>query len=600
MKKIFKLFILITVLTLSFALIACEKEPPVTPPETPQLENFTGITFNDLEVDYDGQEHTIKATGAPTDATVTYTNAGPHVNANEYSITVKITKEGYNDYEKTATLKINKIPYPSNVKFNEKKFIHTGTEKEIVVTGDIPTNTQITYSNNKATNVGEYTASAVLSNPNYINKTLTGKFTIVSVTNLAKNTFDTIMTRPSPWSFMPEAFQKENIACNANPTLNFANSFVNVNQINQKFMGKQMYVLWEGVQGMETLLEKFDVVFATGETIAAAYQNFINDNIDEFAEYQGTVAGFNIKIVLDGAQSTMLVGNNTFSMELFTDSDNNVNKGRIQLANNAILNYEMSDDYLKFNTSLMIKGVMNMKQIEFEREDDVVSGYFYEYTGAKEVAKKTSAVITFNEDYAIVMSAKRESDDLIIKGYEEVYSATTGKFLAAEVLETNELKDYDTHWVNLFDVVGITNVKAIQNQETALHKNNHDVYLNSSSSIFSTKRSLMGIGSRHFDIEMKDVYYVLATQNGGETEYSVVETQLPMLFVQRDNVDDFGAEAKDKNSNIFATAPILPSTQIQTAQDNFSDIKTALDSLKELLTYDELITALGERNSFFN
>ncbi len=564
--------------------------------------NFTGITFESQTIDYDGSEHTIVATGMPQGASVNYTNAGPHKNADTYTISVSISAQGYNTFTKSVELKINKIDFPSTITFNDKKVMYTGSEKTILVEGDLPQGTSIQYTNNTGTAVDRYDAVAVLTNPNYNTKTLNATLTIYNVVQSAKTTIDKLLNRPEPWSFMPEAFGKESLATTSNPVKDF-NNFVNVDSINRKFMGKQMYVLWEGVYNMDAMLAKFDTVYAVGETIATVYQNFINDNPDNYAEWTNTIAGFKIKILLNGNQSQMLIGNSVFSLELFADSDEGIYKGRFDIASVGILNYEMSEDYLKFNLSLTIKGVLVMKQVEFVRnEDGAVSGYFYEYAGLKSVALKTSAVIAFNEDYAIVMSAKRESEDLLINGYEEVYSSTTGMFLSAEVLENNKLVDFDTYWVNLWDVGGINSIKAVRNGKTSLNDNLHDIYVNGSSTILGVKKNtLLGVPtSRKYDIEMKTVYYVVATNEGGEVVYTVQETQIPMLFVQTKNAEDFTDDITSQNKNLFTTTPTLPLAKLEIAQDNFEDLYEILEKIKETLTYDELESQLGTKNSFFD
>ena len=595
MKKIL-LTILIVLSSFCF-LCACSSEP-----SNPTNKDFTGITFESQTIDYDGAEHTIVATGIPQGASVNYTNAGPHKNEDTYTISVSISAQGYNTFTKSVELKINKIDFPSTIIFNDKKVMYTGSEKTILVEGDLPQGTSIQYTNNTGTAVDSYDAVAVLTNPNYNTKTLTATLTIYNVVQSAKTTIDKLLNRPEPWTFMPEAFGKESLATTSNPVKDF-NNFVNVDSINRKFMGKQMYVLWEGVYNMDAMLAKFDTVYAVGETIATVYQNFINDNPDNYAEWTNTVAGFKIKILLNGNQSQMLIGNSLFSLELFADSDEDIYKGRIDIASGGILNYEMSEDYLKFNLSLTIKGVLVMKQVEFVRnEEGAVSGYFYEYAGLKSVALKTSAVITFNEDYAIVMSAKRESEDLLIKGYEEVYSSTTGMFLSTEVLENNKLVDFDTYWVNLWDVGGINSIKAVRNGQTSLSDNLHDIYVNGSSTILGVKKNmLLGVPtSRKYDIEMKTVYYVVATNEGGEVVYSVQETQIPMLFVQSKNAEDFTDDITSQNKNLFTTTPTLPLAKLEIAQANFEDLYEILEKIKETLTYDELESQLGTKNSFFD
>ena len=559
------------------------------------------MTFEDLTLDYDGNVHTIELSEEPEGATVEYTNAGPFVNAGEYTISVKVTKENYNDYTKTAKLKINKIDFPSTIKFENDRKMYTGDEKSILVSGDLPEETQVQYINNKGVEPGKYEASVTLINLNYNTKTLYATLTIYNALASAKQVVDTILSRPDPWSFMPESLNSESLAVTTNPVKDF-NSFVNVNDINKKFIGKQMFVLWEGVDGMASMLSKIDVVFAAGETIAAAYQNFINDNPDDCAEWIGSVAGFNIKILVDGSQSTMLVGNTVFSIELFADTEENVNRGRIEIATGGILNYEMRDDYLKFNIALTIKGVLVMKQVEFNRnEDGEVSGYFYEYAGLASAALKTSAVISFNDEYAIVASAKRESEDLLVNCYEEVYSSETGQFVSAEVLENNKLTEFDTFWVNLWDVKGIKSVKAISNGTTSLHENIHDVYVNGHNKIFTPVKNKIALieTSRKFDIEMKTVYYVVATTEGGELTYTVVETEIPMLFVQKKNVEEFSSDVLDKNDDAFDTTPELPAEELGVAEENFESVNEALTEIKEKLTYEELESQLGTRDPFF-
>ena len=607
MKKIIAIMLLLLISCCS--LIACNSTPsePSTPdtpgnPGSSVQQEFTGIVFESKTLNYDGEEHTIVATGIPSGATVTYTNEGPFVKAGQYNITIKVSKEDYKDYTKTVTLKINKIDFPSSISFKSKTELANGNEKSILVEGDLPEGTKITYTNNKATEKGVYNATATLTHENYKTLVLNATLTITGVVNTAKNTVDQILTRPNPWSFMPSAFSKQSLAVSSNPTLDFTSS-VNVSSINKKFMGKQMYVLWEGVSGMESFLEKFDVVYALGESIATAYQTFVNDNPDNNAEWATNISGFNVKISLKDSQSKMLAGNSLFSLELLADSNANEYKGRIDIAQSGILNYEMNDNYLKFNIALKIKGVLVMKQIEFVRNSNgAVSGYFYEYAGLKSAAIKTSAVIAFNSDYAVVMSAKRESEDLLINGYEEVYSSKTGQFISAEVLENNMLTDFDTFWVNVSDVTGINSIKLVRNDKTSLNENLHDVYINGSKEAFKPVKNKLAFveTSRKFDIEMKTVYYVVASSEAGKINYEVQEAEIPMVFVQKKNVADFSTDIVKENKETFSTTPALPTAKIQISENNFSSLYEILTAVKEKLTYEELENQLGQKDSFFN
>lgn len=596
MKKILSVFFVVVIAL--FAFVACDTAPPASS----GAENFTGIAFSDVTVDYDGQEHTIVATNVPDFATVEYVNAGPFVNAGTYSVGVKINAPNYNEFTKTVTLKINKIDFSSDITFGDEKFFYNGEQKEITVTGTLPAGTTVTYANNKGVEAGEYEATATLTNVNYNTKTLNAKMTIINVVDTAKNIMDKIMQRPDAWSFMPESFRMEEKAYSTDPSIDFSQNFVNVSNVKKNYIGKQMYVLWDGLVGFESFLSKLDLVYAAGETIANAYQQFINDNPENYTSWEGEVAGFKLKIELQNGTSRLLAGNSAFSIELYADSDNNVNKGRIQVAQNVIANYEMRDDYLKFTSAMEVSGVGILKQVEFVRNDDVVSGYFYEYTGAESVAVKTSAVIRFDEDYTVVMSAKRESDDLLVNGYEEVYSTQTGEMISAEVEESVLISDYDTHWVNVYDVSGINSVKAVKNDvDINPTKNQNDIYVNGSQDVFVPEYNTVAFvkTSRHYDIEMREVYYVVKKVEGDKTTYEVVKTEIPMVFVQEENIEDFASEVKENNSSAFASQPVLPSVNMTVAQNYFAGLKELLDVIKEEMSYAELHAQLGTLHPFF-
>ena len=156
-----------------------------TTPQDPAKQDFTGIVFNGLETDYDGNPHTITATGMPSGANVVYTNEGPYVDAGEYNITVKITKDGYNDYTKTVTLKINKIDF-KNVEFRNESFEFDNKPHSIYIVGTLPTTARVEYSSNvqgvtnTATNIGSYTITATITEKNHNTLVLTAVLKITA------------------------------------------------------------------------------------------------------------------------------------------------------------------------------------------------------------------------------------------------------------------------------------------------------------------------------------------------------------------------------------------------------------------------------------
>ncbi len=592
-------------LCVGFCLFACtpeENADPAPPPSsgdgnepttpTPPLKEFTGIAFESKTVDYDGSEHSIVVSGTlPDGAKVDYENNAA-TNAGEYSAKAVLSCDNYVNKTLSATLKINKAEF-TGITFTDKTVVWTGGTHSVTVQGEIPSGTDVKYDNNTGKDAGEYEATVTLTNPNYKTLILHAKLKINSLTNVAKGIIDSLLNKPDPWNFLPEALAKENMAYSSDPSLDFGAGFISVKNIPDKPIGKQMNVLYEGLFDAENMLGYVDTVYAVGNTIAEVYQTYINRNPDDYSSFIGSAAGFKVKITLDGANSKILAGNSTVSVELSYDGNSGKRTGRIQITSGAALKYESDDDYLKFAIRVGVKNVANIKQIEFVRNDGgTVAGYMREFTGTETKNLKTSAVIASNSKYTVIMSDKRESDDLKINGYEEVYSSETGKFIGSEVAETVKINDFDTLWFNLYDVVGFDTVKVVDEQNDL---NADTVYLNGSGSALVTQKHLF---SRDYDVEMKDVWYIVKTvDNDGKTKYEKVKTTVPMLFVQKKYVEDFTSEITGKNDGIFTRNPVLPSATPMTA--NFKSMQNLFETVKNEVTREDIENYISEADAFF-
>ena len=141
------------------------------------------VVFADKTVTYNGETHSIIATGMPNGVTVTYEN-NEQVNANVYTVIAKFTGDS-NNYElipnKTATLTILDSAF-EGLSFESKTFTYDGTEKKIEVVG-APSDATITYNKaNKYINAGEYTITATIKKANYVDVSLTATLTINKAT----------------------------------------------------------------------------------------------------------------------------------------------------------------------------------------------------------------------------------------------------------------------------------------------------------------------------------------------------------------------------------------------------------------------------------
>ncbi|MCH5161649.1 MAG: DUF5050 domain-containing protein [Clostridiales bacterium] len=151
----------------------------------PSLNQFTGITFSDLTVDYDGQAHKIEIVGTLPDGTdVNYTD-NEKTNAGTYTAKAELSGDGYETKTLTATLKINKINVnTSSLAWSGDKTVdYNGQKHSLTVSGTLPDGVSAKYYYNNAeldgvTDAGTYTVKCVLSGANYNDTDLTETLTV--------------------------------------------------------------------------------------------------------------------------------------------------------------------------------------------------------------------------------------------------------------------------------------------------------------------------------------------------------------------------------------------------------------------------------------
>ena len=141
--------------------------------------SFENITFADASFEYDGAAHSIYVTGAPSFATVTYSNNGK-TDIGTYTVTATISATNYVALTKTATLRITgkKI---TGITLEDATFPYDGKSHSLTISGELPNGVSVTYTNNGKTDSGTYTVKATLSGTGYDSLTLTATLTITPV-----------------------------------------------------------------------------------------------------------------------------------------------------------------------------------------------------------------------------------------------------------------------------------------------------------------------------------------------------------------------------------------------------------------------------------
>ncbi len=559
--------------------------------------DYTGITFTGSKVDYDGVEKTIVVSGElPAGTTVTYQN-NKGTNAGKYEASAKLSNPNYNDLTLYADLEIEKIAI-TGVTFSDETVTHDGTEKAIVVSGTLPNGVVVEYENNKGTGVGTYNATAVLKGSNYITLELTATLKIkTDLSKMATTILTSLSDMPDAWSFLPESFALENRVYSGGK-IDFNSNFVYVSSLSQLGVGKQLNVLYDTLLDAEGALSYLSIFYGSISTIVEFYQTYITNNPDDYFVFEKNMGDFKVKITLLDDTYQILISYSGASIELLYDSTTETTYGRIELSSSNVVKYVSSENYLKLSVSILN---VSIKQIEFVREGEITVGYVYEYLGVKSLSTKTSAMIQIDGNYTSIISNKKESTDMSTEYCVEIYNNETGKLIGYEVKETISKITYNTMFFNLWNIAGISSVKK---SDITNGSNLDTIYVNGSSNSFVAKKVgglSLKTASRRYDIEMKTTYYYTYDEATGK--YSKISMEIPMMFVQSEQLETFAADVLSANASNGITAEttiLLTTSALNYIEKQYTLLSELFVEVKELVTYDYLIESLGERNPYFD
>ncbi|WP_162264459.1 MBG domain-containing protein, partial [Myroides odoratimimus] len=130
---------------------------------TIEKARITGVKFSKKEVIYDGQEHELLLEGElPLGVTATYKN-NRATNAGTYKASVKLEGDNYITSTRSNELIILPADITQLVELKSKSFIYDGKPKSLIISGEVPQELTLTYTNNTHTEVGNHTVTATLS-----------------------------------------------------------------------------------------------------------------------------------------------------------------------------------------------------------------------------------------------------------------------------------------------------------------------------------------------------------------------------------------------------------------------------------------------------
>lgn len=425
------------------------------------------------------------------------------------------------------------------------------------------------------------------------------------------------VTGQDPYSYIPAKMlpsNSENHVTESAVTYDF-NSFVNVSNIRYGGFGEQ----WNMVIGNIAESERFYAILATAETVVnatvVAFNNYLDNNPSDTATHTLSETAYTAKLDFHRGLLTYVLQYKTgwnvpFFGEILPQIDMkyDVTSGersvRIQLTENNAMRYVVTENSYVFGIEYGVTTVSRKAYFQIDKlEDESVNGHIYEFVQYKGEDKVAScADFYIGEDYVSVVGNKASGMPGFTGYINELYKTDEGKLLGYEVRESltkwGVTATYHTLWFNLCDISGITSVKAIKNESTTYGlggQNNHDIYLNGSSSIFeptyNTKLTVKT--SRKYDVEMRKQSF-FGYKDDALTEFQV---QIPMMFIQADhddytNFSDFPSDILSK-SGITASVS-LAKTDLDKIQADYATLIDVFIANKDQVTGDTIDDYIGD------
>jgi len=403
----------------------------------------------------------------------------------------------------------------------------------------------------------------------------------------------------NPYAFIPETMLPTYSAnlIEASDIVTDYSGFVNVSDITMRGFGEQWNMVLDNIEQSSVFFNALTVVEGLTATSVAAFNNYIDKNPGDTAHHNFKDGIYSVTIDFDGEVITYvldytatfpILGEQTAQISMEMDIETEEKNVRVQLGDANAIHYTMGEGYYEF--AIKYLGVRKAYFSIAYDEDGNLGGHIYEYLTVKDVGIKSAADFYFIEDYVIAVGNKADG----IIGFDnyicEVYDVEDGRMIGYEVREEKTVLGktlgFDTLWFNLDQFSGITSVK--------YDKENAKIYLNGSSTAWQTKNVSTLNPSRRFDIEFRIQYFY--SYDPSTEKYTAHKVEVPMLFVQQDNLSTLSADIKAENKiDVALTASSADVNKII----SFYDITVeAFIANKELVTEEVIVAFIGEKKSF--
>ena len=549
---------------------------------------------------YDGSSRSVQLSGLPNGVTVSSYSGNVKTNAGNYtaSATFNYDTTNYNAPSVSPCQWVINKATIQNITINATQKVTESDQKQLpVFNGTLPQGVTVNYyfddilKNDGVKQNGSYAVKIVISGPNYNELILECDFKIkIDLSSLAQKVTDAFGGTPDPWSFLPSSFAVENKTIENIPDFS---SFVNVSNIPTNGIGKQLSVVYNTLNKTSKALTFVQPVYDVMGTIKNLYTEFLDSDPEDYQNYTNTVAGITFTIALSETQYLLSAMVKGVSVIIYADLEESVYGAKVQLTSTTILKYTVGEDCLTMAYNVLDTLAI---MIDFVRNDDVVLGYMYEYTGIGNASIKTSALIQIDDTYTTLIGTKGDFIPTAISRNCEVYLNSTGKLVGTEVREELDVKalglaTYNTLWYNLNTLSGISNIKK---EDTACGLNADTIYINNATEHIHTKTvstlpTSKKAYSRRFDLEFKKMYFY--TYDSANEEYTEVSVEIPMLFIQEEQFSTFEEDFYEKNQDFINASSVTLSVESKDAEAvnyGYYTLLETYDTLMDLVSLDTI------------
>ncbi len=404
----------------------------------------------------------------------------------------------------------------------------------------------------------------------------------------------------SPYSFLPET-----LLPNYNPNLVDSSTiaydftkFVNVDDIVYGGFGEQWAMVLDNLEQSMNFYNLLSVVDSLSTTAITAFESYLDKNPADTANYEFEDGIYTITIIFENDIMSFgisyegnfpIFGEQKLELLLSYDVNTGERIGRIELGAANVIKYEV-----KGNSYTFAIKYLGIRRAYFNINKDAnnnVSGHIYEFIELSDKTLSSSAADFYiNEEYASVVGNKASGIIGFTGVINELYDVTTGKMQGYEVREILDVAGinvtYNTLWFNLDELKGINTIKVLDGT-SSLNKN--DIYVNGNDKIFAIKECgglSLKAKSRRYDIEMRKNY--LYTYDSSLDEYTRVEVEIPMLFVQAEYLEELENDIENKNAYLDVK---LSTNQgiISKIQDDYAKLIDVFLNNKENITADDIL-----------